>query len=153
MTGLPTAVRLLGLVVALNLVRYLVGGPIEGVTIMEPMHAAFAHHPEVYDADFTTADFAVSLGYNFGLWLAAAVVFHLMAPSLPGPWLVKSLAGYGVMAGFFIALAAVYMNHYVEPFRAFYRWSMVDAGIVFGVVAVANALLYPRLFPERVRAG
>ena len=57
--------------------------------------------------------------------------------------LVRSLKSYGLMALFFIALAAVYMNHYVEPIRSFYRWSMVDACIVFAVVAAANAYLYP----------
>ena len=40
------------------------------------------------------------------------------------------------------------MNHYVVGIRPFYYWSMVDALIVFTVVALANALLYPRFFRD-----
>ena len=41
------------------------------------------------------------------------------------------------------------MNHYVAGIRPFFYWSMVDALIVFTVVALANALLYPVVFRER----
>lgn len=142
-----TALRLLGLVVVLNLVRYLVGGPIEAVTIMEPMHEVMPRYPEVFDVDFTRRDFAISLGYNFAMWFFATWVFHLLHPVLRGGMVLRSLKSYGLMCLFFWSVAAVYMNHYQDPVKPFYLWSMVDAAIVFTVVAVANGLLYP-LFLE-----
>jgi hypothetical protein len=42
--------RLLPLVLLLNLVRYLLGGPIESVTIMRPMHSVMPRYPEVFAA-------------------------------------------------------------------------------------------------------
>lgn len=150
---LKTALKLVLLCVLLNLVRYFVGGPLESVTIMEPMHAVMPRYPEVFDTDFTRADFAISLGYNFGMWLVATVVVHLLFPMLRGPAVLRSLQGFGLMALFFISLAAVYMNHYAPPVRPFYVWSMVDALLVFGVVGAANGLLYPRFFPERARSS
>lgn len=142
-----TALRLLGLVVVLNLVRYLVGGPIEAVTIMEPMHEVMPRYPEVFDVDFTGRDFTISLGYNFAMWFVATWVFHLLHPVLRGGMVLRSLKSYGLMCLFFWSVAAVYMNHYQDPVKPFYLWSMVDAAIVFTVVAVANGLLYP-LFLE-----
>lgn len=141
-----TALRLLGLVVVLNLVRYLVGGPIEAITIMGPMHAVMPRYPEVFDLDFSSSDFAISLGYNFAMWFVATWVFHLLHPVLRGPMLLRSFKSYGLMCLFFWSLAAVYMNHYSDPLKPFYLWSMVDAAIVFSVVAVANGLLYPVFF-------
>jgi len=85
--------------------------------------------------------------------LVAAVVFHLLNPVLRGSIWLRSLKSYLLMAAFFCALAAVYMNHYVAGIRPFYYWSMVDALIVFTVVALANALLYPRFFRDRHSTG
>jgi hypothetical protein len=141
-----TFAKLLGLVLVLNLVRYTVGGAIESVTIMESMHRVMPLYPEVFDTEFTSEDFANSLAYNYVMWFAVALAFHLMHPSLPGGWLRKSLLGHAVMGLFFVGLAAVYMNHFTAPVKPFFTWSMVDAVIVFSVVAVANALLYPRFF-------
>ncbi len=140
--------KLLGLALLLNLVRYLAGMPIESLTIMEPMHRVMPQFPEVFDTDFTSADFAISLGYNFMLWFTATAVFHLMHPALKGSLLIKSLKSFGLMCLFFVSLAAVYMNHYTDAVKPFYLWSMVDAVIVFTLVALANAFLYPRFFPE-----
>lgn len=145
---MSTLIRLVFLTVVLNVVRYVVGGPIESVTIMEPMHRVMPQHPEVFDTDFSSTDFAISLGYNFMLWFSAVLAFHLMQPRLPGGWLRKSWAGYGVLCLFFVSLAAVYMNHYTAAVKPFYAWSMVDAVIVFAVVGTANAFLYPRFFPD-----
>ena len=49
--------RLLVLTFALNIVRYFVGGPIEGVILMEPMHKAMSVYPDVWDNDFTQIRF------------------------------------------------------------------------------------------------
>jgi hypothetical protein len=147
--AVTTLLRLLLLVLVLNVVRYVIGGPIEGVTIMEPMHRVMPDYPEVFDTEFSSTDFAISLAYNFMMWFAVALAFHLMHPSLPGGWMKKSLLAHAVMCLFFVSLAAVYMNHYTDPIRPFYAWSMVDALIVFTVVGVANGLLYPRLVAAR----
>ena len=144
------ALRFLALVLLLNVARYAIGGPIEGFTIMEPMHRVMPLYPEVFNNDFTDRDFAVSLGYNFMLWFAAALGFHLMQPNLRGGWVAKSFKGYGVMCLSFVSLALVYMNHYVDAVKPFYFWSAIDALIVFSVVALANAFLYPRLMPAAV---
>lgn len=140
-------IRFLGLVVLLNVVRYVIGGPIEGFTIMEPMHAPMPLFPEVFNNEFGDRDMYISFGYNFMLWFAAALGFHLMQPGLKGGWIVKSFKGYGVMCLSFVSLALIYMNHYVDAVKPFYFWSAVDAVIVFSVVALANAFLYPRLMP------
>jgi len=145
---MKTVTRLAALVVLLNVVRYLVGGFVEGFTIMEPMHRPMARFPEVFDTDFTRTDFAISLVYNYLMWFFAAVVFHLLNPVLRGSIWVRSLKSYGLVAAFFCSLAAVYMNHYSADVKPFYLWSMVDAVIVFTIVALGNALLYPRFFPE-----
>jgi len=138
--------KLVGLTVVLNLVRYLVGGPIEGFTIMEPMHRVIPLYPEVFDNDFSGTDFAVSFLYNFVMWLTAVWVFHLLHPVLRGNMLIRSFKSYGLMCLFFVSLAAVYMNHYTAAVKPFYFWSMVDAMIVFSLVALANGLLYPIFF-------
>ncbi|REJ79359.1 MAG: hypothetical protein DWQ47_01060 [Acidobacteria bacterium] len=146
---MKTVLKLIGLVIVLNLVRYFVGGPIEGFTIMEPMHRVMPMYPNTFDNDFTSADFAISLVYNYLMWFWAAVVFHLIHPQLKGPFWWKSLQGYWLMGLFFCSLAAVYMNHYVDAIKPFFIWSMVDAAIVFTVVGFANALFYPLFFRKK----
>lgn len=143
---MTTFLKLLVLALLLNVVRYFVGGPIEAVTIMESMHRVMPDYPDIFDNEFSNADFARSLGYNFVMWFSALLGFHLMAPAIKANMLVKSFAGFGVMCLFFISLAAVYMNHYTAALKPFYIWSMVDAIIVFSVVALANAFLYPLFF-------
>lgn len=138
-------IRLLLLTLILNVVRYTVGGAVESVTIMEPMHAPMGQFPGVFDTDFSQTDFARSFLYNFIMWFLAVLGFHLMQPALSGGWLVKSLKGFGVMGGFFISIALIYGNHYIGPAKAFYYWSAVDTAIVFTIVALANAWAYPRV--------
>lgn len=149
---MKTIAKLAALVVVLNVVRYTVGGFLESFTIMEPMHRVLPRYPEVFDVDFSTTDFATSLVYNYLMWFWAAVAFHLLLPVLRGPLWVRSLKSYGLMAAFFISLAAVYMNHYVAAVKPFYVWSMVDALILFPLVGLANAVVYPWFFRERAMA-
>ncbi|MFQ5633107.1 MAG: hypothetical protein ACE5I1_30435 [bacterium] len=143
---MKTFLKFILLVIILNVVRYLIGGPIEAVTIMEPMHAVMPKYPEVFDTDFSGADFAISFFYNFMLWLTATWVFHIAHPALMGNFIAKSFKVFGLMCLFFISLAAVYMNHYIDAIKTFYIFSMIDAIIVFSVVALANGLIYPKLF-------
>ena len=154
---MKNALKLVGLTFVLNLVRYLIGGPIEGITIMEPMHRVMPLYPEVFNNEFGGTDFAVSLFYNFMMWLTAGWVFYLLHPVLRGGFVLKSFKSYGLMCLFFVSLAAIYMNHYTADVKPFYFWSMVDAVIVFTVVALANGFLYPLFFrdarPERSEAA
>jgi len=137
------------LVVLLNIIRYVIGGPIEGLVLMEPMHAVMPQYPEVFDTEFSNADFIVSLFYNFMLWLTAAWMFYIAHPSFSGSMVVKSLKVFGLMGLFFISLAAVYMNHYTADIKTFYLYSMLDAVILFPLVGLANGLLYPRIIGQK----
>ena len=141
------------LVVLLNLIRYLVGGPVEAITITEGMHKVIPMYPEVFDNDFGTTDFMISLFYNFMLWLTATWVFHIAHSNVTGNFIVKSFKIFGLMCLFFVSLAAVYMNHYTDAVKPFYFYSMIDALIVFPIVALANGLIYPRLFKKEIGAS
>jgi hypothetical protein len=50
---------------------------------------------------------------------------------------------------FFTSVSAIYMNQYSHS-KWFYIWNCLDAVIVFAVGAIANGLLYPRLFPDGI---
>lgn len=134
------------LVFLLNVIRYVIGGPIEAAVLMEPMHAVMPQYPEVFDTDFSNTDFTVSLFYNFMMWLVATWVFYLAHPAMEGGYIVKSLKIFGLMGLFFISLAAIYMNHYTADIKTFYLYSMLDAVIIFPLVGLANGLLFPRIF-------
>lgn len=138
--------KFLLLVFLLNIIRYLIGGPIEALVLVEQMHAVMPKYPEVFDTNFSNADFTISLFYNFMLWLTATWVFYVAHPALKGSFIVKSLKIFGLMGLFFISLAAVYMNHYTADIKTFYLYSMLDAVILFPLVGVANGILYPRIF-------
>ncbi len=49
------------------------------------------------------------------------------------------------MGLFFLSLSAIYMNHYQHP-KDFYFWNMLDAILVFPLVALVNGVVYPRVF-------
>ncbi|MGN8226303.1 hypothetical protein [Gracilimonas sp. BCB1] len=142
--------KFLGLVFILNLVRYLIGGPIEAVVLMEPMHAVLPQYPEVFDNDFSSTDFAISLFYNFMMWLTATWVFYIAHPQVKGSYIMKSLKIFALMGLFFVSLAAIYMNHYTSDIKVFYLYSMLDAVILFPLVGLANGLLFPRIFRKEL---
>lgn len=133
--------RFLALVVLLNIVRYAGGMLVEPWTVMPPLVDAMAASPEVFNTRFTPFDWATSYLYNFGVWLCAAWIFHLARPALKGSDLVASLKAFGLGWLFFACVSAVYMNHYSHP-KDFYLWNILDAALVFTIVAVANGLLY-----------
>ncbi len=147
---MKTVFKFLVFVVLLNVIRYIVGGPIEALTIMDKMHRVVPEHPDCFDAMFDGGDYVVSFFYNFMMWLAAAWIFYVSWPSLKGTWLIRSLKIYGLVCLFFISLAAVYMNHYVHELKEFYLFSMADALIVFAIVAIANAYLFPLFFKREI---
>ena len=147
---MKTIFKFITLVIILNLIRYLIGGPIEGFTIMEPMHRVMPQYPDCFNNEFTQADWASSFFYNFMLWLSVVWIFHVAHPSVGGSYLVKSFKIFGLCCLFFVSLAAVYMNHYSTDIRTFYQYSMVDALILFSLLATANGFLYPLLFKEKL---
>ena len=148
-----TALRLLLLVLALNVIRYVVVGPMEQVTLMGPMHRGFVDYPDTFNADFGTNDFIIGLVFNFVMWVCVLLIFHFMQASLPGPLLMRSVLGFALCALLFVSIAAVYMNHFRDHIKFFFVWSMVDALMVFVLVGIANGLLYPLLVPARLRPG
>lgn len=136
--------RFLFLVVLLNVIRYAAGGLIEWWTVMPPLFSAMEAEFGVFNTAFTTFDWATSFLYNFLMWLSAAWIFHLARPALRGSDLVASLKAFGLGWLFFASVSAIYMNHYAHP-KDFYAWNVLDGVIAFGVVAVANGLLYRRV--------
>jgi hypothetical protein len=111
----------MALVLLLNLVRYLLGGPIESVTIMRPMHSVMPRYPEVFDNDFMTRDFIVSLFYVLQLHALVRGGAGLPSPaSSPARPPVAAKPGELRSDGlFFCSLAALYMNHFTATVKPF----------------------------------
>ena len=141
---MKTFAKFIGLVVILNLIRYLVGGPIEKLLVLDRLFGAMEKSAAYFNTQFTTLDWATSFFYNFMLWLTITWVFVKMHPLLSGNYIVRSLKVYGLMYLFFASVSAVYMNHYSHP-KDFYLYNILDGLIVFPIVAIANGLIYPRL--------
>jgi hypothetical protein len=136
-----TALRLLGLVVILNVARY-VGGFVVMPLITTHLFVVMEENPTVFNLQYGTADWVTSFGYNFLLWLACTWAYHLMRASLAGGEVMRSFKAFGLMWLFFAALSAVYMNHYLHS-KVFYLASIGDGFFAFAVVAFANGMLYP----------
>lgn len=139
--------RFLVLVVLLNVARYLVAVPIERQFISDHLVGAMERSSSYFNTAFTIFDWITSYFYNFMMWLTCAWVFVKMHPSVRGNYVVKSLKVFGLMFLFFASLSGIYMNHYSHP-KDFYLYNVLDGLIAFSVVAVANGLLYPRLFRQ-----
>ena len=86
------------------------------------------------------------------MWLTCVWVFHLARPALRGPDIVASLKVFAVMWLMFASVSAVYMNHYSHT-RDFYLWNVLDALLVFTLVAVGNGYLYRRFMGAHARSG
>jgi hypothetical protein len=142
---MKTVIRFLVLVVALNVARYVGGFPFERYLIYERLFGAMEQSASYFNTSFTTLDWVTSFFYNFMMWLTATWGFVLIEPRLTGSMMLKSLKVFGLMYLFFASVSAIYMNHYSHP-KGFYIWNILDGGIAFGVVAVVNGFLYPRLF-------
>jgi hypothetical protein len=143
--------RLVGLVIALNVIRYLLAQIVEMYTFLPYLFGEMEKHHAYFNTEFTRWDWVTSYFYNFMIWLTGVWIFHLMRPVLAGGTVVRSLKVFGLMWLFFASVSAVYMNHYSHP-RAFYLYNVLDAMVVFLIVALANGLLYP-LFMRGLRSG
>ena len=142
-----TLVKFLILVVALNIIRYALGMPIEKLLIFDRLFAAMEQGAACFKTEFTTFDWATSYFYNFMMWLTVTWIYLTVEPHLAGHPVVKSLKVFGWGLLFFLSLSAIYMNHYRHP-RDFYFWNMLDGVLVFPLVGIANGLIYPVLFKK-----
>lgn len=138
------ALRLFGLVLLLNVVRYVVAGALETVLILPGLFGAMEESAEYFNTEFGPWDWVTSYAYNFVMWAVAVWVFHLLRPVVRGGDVTASLKAFGIMWLMFAAVSAIYMNHYSHP-KDFYVWNIVDGVLAFGVVALANGLLYRRV--------
>ena len=135
-----TVLKFLGLVIVLNIIRYVVAGPLDGVLILDRLFGAMGESA-CFNTEFETFDWVTSFFYNFMMWFVAAWLFHLLRPVVDGSDLTASIKVFGIAWLFFASISAIYMNHYSHS-KDFYFWNIADAIIAFGVVAVANGLLY-----------
>ncbi|MBI4484772.1 MAG: hypothetical protein HY655_02065, partial [Acidobacteria bacterium] len=142
MDSFITFSKFLGLVVALNIVRYTVPMPYELPLAVAPMMEAMEKNPSYFNSSFTNIDWITSYFYNFMMWLGFTWLYFYVHRIFKGNHVTKSLKLYAIMLVMFSAVSAIYMNHYSHP-KDFYVWSMVDAALVFPVVAIANGLSYP----------
>lgn len=142
---MKTFAKMLGLVILLNIIRYVVGGPIEMFLIGSKLFGAMDQSASYFNTEFSTVDWITSYFYNFVMWFTIAWLFHLLKPVLRGSFVVTSLKVFGMGFLFFASVSAIYMNHYSHP-RDFYLYSLLDALIIFPLVGLANGLLYPRFF-------
>lgn len=138
--------KLFGYTVLLNILRYYPGSWIETYTLFEPMHQPMVNYPDCFG--FTEKDFPSSLIYNFMMWFSVIILFHIGHHTLKGSILIRSIIIFGICCLFFVSLAAVYMNHYTEGIRVFYRYSMLDGIILFSFLGIINGFLYPKFFPS-----
>ena len=141
--------KFLALVVTLNLVRYIVAGPIEQFTILPKLFGIMSENPTIFNNEFTTFDWVSSFFYNFMMWFIVTVVFVLMHKNLQGNMIIKSLKVFGLMFLLFASISAIYMNHYAHA-KTFYILNILDGVIAFTIVALANGLLYPRFFKKEL---
>ena len=141
---MATFLRLLALVFALNIIRYLAAGPIEAFTVLPRLFAAMEASPSYFRNEFTTLDWITSYFYNFMMWASCVLCYHFIHPSLAGSSIVRSFKTFALLYLFFVSVSTIYMNHYSHPYD-FYLYNILDGAIAFSVVALGNGLLYPRL--------
>jgi len=134
--------RFIVLVIILNLVRYFVIGFIEQPTILPYLFAQMEANIEYFNASFNIIDWITSYFYNFVMWLIIVWIFHLIHPVIKGNFYIKSLKVFGIMWIFFASVSAIYMNHYSHS-KGFYFWNIMDALLVYALLAIANGFLYP----------
>ncbi len=144
---IKTLLKFFTLVIILNIIRYVAGFPIEKLFLPKTLFAAMERNSSYFNTNFTTFDWVTSYFYNFMMWLTCTWVFILLQPVLRGNDIMKSLKVFGLMYLFFASISAIYMNHYSHP-KDFYLYSMSDGLIVFAIVAIANGLIYPRIFKD-----
>lgn len=152
MSRFITFLKFLGLVVILNIIRYTIPLPAEMPLAATPMWQVMEKNPSYFNMNFTTLDWLTSYFYNFMMWLDFTWIYFYLHRSFKGDHIIKSLKLYGIMFLLFASISGIYMNHYSHP-KDFYFWSIVDAAVVFPVVALANGLVFPRLFRKELTSA
>ena len=147
MTHLITCLRFLALVVALNIIRYVVGGLVEGPLIFPPLFGVMEENATYFNSDFQTIDWVTSYLYNFAMWAIVVWIYYIARPVLSGSEIVRSLKIFGIAFLFFASVSFIYMNHYSHS-KDFYLINVADALLMFLLVGLANGLLYPLLMPK-----
>ena len=143
-----TTLKLLLYAAFLYLLRFYGIGLLEQFTFFNAMHQPLQDHPDCFG--FTEADFPLSHLFNYLLWCSVVLLFHLSHKNIQLPMLGKSLLLYGLCLLFFVSLSGIFMNHFNSGIRVFYRYIMLDAVLVFGVLGIINGLTYPIIFKERL---
>ncbi len=143
------AIKLLGYTILLNVIRYYPGSWIEMMTIFDQMHKPMEDNPDCFG--FTDADFPSSLFYNFVMWWVVIIAFHVTHKAINASYFIKSLVIFGLFGIFFVSLSAIYMNHFNQDIRTFFRYGMVDGLMLFSFLGFVNGLIYPRIFPSKPR--
>jgi hypothetical protein len=141
--------KFLAFVILLNIIRYLIAGPLEMVLVLDRLFGAMEKSASYFHTQFTTFDWVTSYFYNFMMWLITTWVFIQMQSTFRGNYLSKSLKAYGLMYLFFASVSAIYMNHYSHP-KDFYLYNIADSAIPFTIVAIATAFLYPLIFKKEI---
>ncbi|MBL7994403.1 hypothetical protein JNM05_03440 [bacterium] len=141
--------KLLLLAVLLNVIRYVLGFPIEAFLIFDGMAESMLSSSAYFKNDFLASDWAASYFYNFMMWFVCVWLFHIARPDLRGSDLLKSVRLFGILFLFFASVSAIYMNHYSHP-KEFYYYSIADGLIVFAIVGAANGILYKYFFKNKI---
>ena len=146
------AIRFLLLVLLLNVIRYVVTPLLETPFVFPRLFAAMEASPEYFNQDFTTWDWVTSYAYNFVMWSVTVGLFHLQRPVLSGGDVTASFKSFSLVWILFAAVSGIYMNHYSHP-PNFYGWNILDALLAFGLVALANGILYRRVMGPYAAEG
>lgn len=139
--------KFLLLVALLNAVRYAFGWPLEKLFVAEKLTAAIENNSDIFNWQFTAADWTRFYLFNFMSLFLISLIYLKIEPVVHGHPIWKSLKVYGVMFLYFATVSAAYMNQYNHP-GDFYFYNILDRMLIFPVVAVANGVLYPRLFKD-----
>jgi len=140
--------KLILLALVLYIIRFYGIGLLEQTSIFQPMHAPMSAYPDCFG--FTMDDLPMSHLFNYGLWLSVVFIFHLAHPSIEAKMIWRSLLIFGICGLFFVSLTGAYMNHFNDGIRVFFRYAMLDALLLFGILGLTNGLLYPVFFRQSV---
>lgn len=123
-------------------------GWIEQQTLFEPMHAPMTAYADCFG--FTMADLPLSHLFNYLLWFSTLLIFHLAQRAMAFHIMIRSLLIFGLVCLFHVSLTGAYMNHFNEGIRVFFRYAMLDALLIFGILGLLNGLAYPLLFKREM---
>jgi hypothetical protein len=135
------------LVALLGVVRIGIGHPLERLFLGDRINEAMAATPGYFNMQFSTLDWVTFCFYSFAKWFAVSAIYIKLDGVVHGRPLVRSLKVYGVMFVFFASVSAIYMNQYNHP-SDFYVYQILQGLLIFTLMAVANALIYPHVFRD-----